>query len=130
MTNGLYNSMCELQAINYAYSKNSIQMFILNGITSDYFTTYKDHYNYIIRYHEKYNQLPSKEIFQSKFSDNFEWIVVSDSEESIIDRLREAKLFRDLINDYNEFFINSTNEINENFRNIYIPEKTDSNSDV
>ena len=102
MTNGLYNSMCELQAINYVYSKNSIQMFILNGITSDYFTTYKDHYNYIIRYHEKYNQLPSKEIFQSKFSDNFEWIVVSDSEESIIDRLREAKLFRDLINDYKD----------------------------
>ena len=102
MTNGLYNSMCELQAINYAYSKNSIQMFIINGITSDYFTTYKDHYNYIVRYHEKYNQLPSKEIFQSKFSDNFEWIVVSDSEESIIDRLREAKLFRDLINDYKD----------------------------
>ena len=102
MTNGLYNSMCELQAINYVYNKNSIQMFILNGITSDYFTTYKDHYNYIIRYHEKYNQLPSKEIFQSKFSDNFEWIVVSDSEESIIDRLKEAKLFRDLINDYKD----------------------------
>lgn len=102
MTNGLYNSMCELQAINYVYSKNSIQMFIINGITSDYFTTYKDHYNYIVRYHEKYNQLPSKEIFQSKFSDNFEWIVVSDSEESIIDRLREAKLFRDLINDYKD----------------------------
>lgn len=102
MTNGLYNSMCELQAINYVYSKNSIQMFILNGITSDYFTTYKDHYNYIIRYHEKYNQLPSKEIFQSKFSDNFEWIIVSDSEESIIDRLKEAKLFRDLINDYKD----------------------------
>ena len=102
MTNGLYNSMCELQAINYVYNKNSIQMFILNGITSDYFTTYKDHYNYIIRYHEKYNQLPSKETFQSKFSDSFEWIFVSDSEESIVDRLKEAKLFRDLISDYRD----------------------------
>ena len=39
--NGLYGSMRELQAINYVYNKNSIQLFVLNGITSDYFTTYK-----------------------------------------------------------------------------------------
>ena len=100
MTNGVYSSMCELQAINYVFNKNSLQLFILNNIDADYFTTYKDHYNYIIEYFNKYNMLPSKETFQSKFSDSFEWIFVTDPEESIIDRLREAKLFRDLINDY------------------------------
>ena len=102
MANGLYGSMRELQAINYAYSKNSIQIFILNGITSDYFTTYKDHFNFIISYFEKYNQLPSKESFQAKFPDNFEWINVSESEEAIVDALREAKLFRDVVADYKE----------------------------
>ena len=92
MTNGVYSSMCELQAINYVFNKNSLQLFILNNIDADYFTTYKDHYNYIIEYFNKYNMLPSKETFQSKFSDSFEWIFVTDPEESIIDRLREAKL--------------------------------------
>ena len=102
MINGLYGSMRELQAINYAYSKNSIQIFILNGITSDYFTTYKDHFDFIISYYEKYNQLPSKETFQAKFSDSFEWLNVSDSEQAIVDGLKEAKLFRDVISDYKE----------------------------
>ncbi len=100
MINGLYGSMRELKAINYAYNKNSIQIFILNGITSDYFTTYRSHFDFIIDYFEKYNQLPSKETFQSKFPDSFEWISVSESEDAIIDGLKEAKLYRDVINDY------------------------------
>ena len=102
MINGLYGSMRELQAINYAYNKNSIQLFVLNGITADYFTTYKDHFNFIISYYEKYNQLPSKETFQAKFSDNFEWLNVNEPEQSIVDGLKEAKLFRDVISDYKE----------------------------
>ena len=100
MTNGLYNSMCELQAINYVYSKNSIQMFILNGITSDYFTTYKEHFKFIMEYFDKYNQIPSKETFQGKFSDSFEWIIVTDPETYLVDKLKEAKLYRDVIKDY------------------------------
>lgn len=100
MTNNVYSSMGELQAINYAFIKNSLQIFVLNGITEEYFTTYRDHFNFIVDYFNKYNQLPSKEIFQSKFSDSFDWIYVTDSEESIVDRLKESKLFRDLIGDY------------------------------
>ena len=100
MADGIYSSMCELQAINYVYAKNSLQLFILNNIDETYFTTYKDHYRFITAYFDKYNQLPSKETFQSKFHDNFDWIYVTDPENSIIDRLREAKLFRDLIGDY------------------------------
>ena len=102
MVNGLFGSMRELQAINYVFNKNSIQLFILNNITSDYFTTYKNHFDFIIKYYDRYNQLPSKEIFQSKFADSFEWIIVTDSEQSIIDGLKEAKLYRDVISDYKE----------------------------
>ena len=100
MTNAIYGSMCELQALNYVFTKNSMQLFVLNGIDETYFTTYKEHYIFLTKYYEKYNQLPSKETFQAKFVGEFEWVFVTDSEESIIDRLREAKLFRDLIGDY------------------------------
>ena len=47
MGNGIYSSMIELQILNYVYQTNSIQVFILNGITQEYFTTYKEHYNFI-----------------------------------------------------------------------------------
>lgn len=100
MTGALYNSMCELQALNYAFLKNSMHFFIINSIDSSYFTTYKENFEFLNDYYSKYNQLPSKETFQSKFADNFEWISVSDSEESIIDRLKEAKLFRDFVGEY------------------------------
>ena len=43
MTNSaIYNSMTELQAINYVFATNSLQIFTLNGITDEYFTTYKE----------------------------------------------------------------------------------------
>ena len=98
----MHNSVTELQAINYVFQKNSLQIFVLNGINEEHFTTYKEHYKFIVEFFEKYNQLPSKETFQGKFSDSFEWVSVTDPEEYIVEKLKEAKLFRDLINDYKE----------------------------
>lgn len=102
MSTALYNSMTELMALNYAFDKNSIQIFVLNGINEEYFTTYKDHYNFIIEYYNKYNQLPSRETFQGRFANNFEWLTVTDPEEYIVNSLREAKLYRDIIVNYKE----------------------------
>ena len=100
--NAIHNSMTELQIINYVFQKNSIQVFILNGITEEYFTTYKEHYKFIVDFVDRYDQLPSKETFQGKFKDSFDWITVTDPEEYLVSKLKEAKLFRDLIGDYKE----------------------------
>lgn len=102
MGNGIYAAMIELQFINYIFKVNSIQIVVLNNITEDYFTTYKEHFKFIIEYFDKYNQIPSKETFQGKFNDDFEWIVVSDPESYLIDKLKEAKLYRDVIKDYKD----------------------------
>lgn len=102
MANGLYASMTELQMLNYVFSKNSTQSLVLNGIDEDYFTTYKDHYKFITSYVDEYNQLPSKETFQAKFANSFEWVRVTDPEEYLVSKLREAKLYRDLIGHYKE----------------------------
>lgn len=103
MAKALYDAMIELQVLNYVFQKNSMQIIVLNGITDEYFTTYKEQFNFLKEYYNKYNQLPSKETFQSKFSDDFEWINVTDSEEYLIDKLNEAKLYRDLIVDFKDF---------------------------
>ena len=95
-------ALAELQCLNYIFQKNSMQIVVLNGLTDDYFTTYKKHFNYIVNFYNQYNQLPSRETFQVEFQDDFEWLNVTDPEKFIVDKLRESKLYRDLIVDYND----------------------------
>ena len=100
--NGIFGSMIELQFINYIFKVGSMQSVTLNNITESHFTTYKEHFNFIKDYYEQYQQLPSKETFQGKFFDNFEWLNISDPEEYLINKLNESKLYRDLIVHYKD----------------------------
>lgn len=102
MNNALYNAMIELQVLNYVFEKNSTQIFVLNGINDEYFTTYKEHYRFIVDFYEKFQQLPSKETFQLKFANKFEWLTITDPESYLVEKLKEAKLYRDLIGDYKQ----------------------------
>lgn len=101
MGNTTSGSLAELQILNYVFLKNSISILVENGFTEEYFTTYKPHYEFIINYYKKYNQLPSKDTFQVKFdSTMWSWLNISDSIDFIIAQLKEAKLYRDVITDY------------------------------
>lgn len=102
MANGVYASMTELQVLNYVFNKNSIAILSDNGITEEYFTTYKEHYKFIIDFYNKYNALPSRETFQSKFCDQWEWLNVTDSTDYLIKKLKESCLFRSLVGDFKE----------------------------
>ena len=102
MAKGIYDSVIELQFINYIFQVNSFQAVIVNNITEDYFTTYKNHFIFIKNFYNQYNQIPSKETFQGRFSEDFDWVNVTDPEDYLVDRLKEAKLYRDLIGDYNK----------------------------
>ena len=84
--------MIELQCLNYLFIKNSLQFIILNGIDESYFTTYREHFIFIRDFYNKYNQLPSKETFQSKFDGKFEWINVTDPESFLLDKLKEEPI--------------------------------------
>lgn len=94
--------MIELQIINYAFAHNSVKFFIENGVNGDYFTTYRPHYEFLMSFCEQYQQLPSKETFNSKFVDNWEWVTVNDPQDYLLEKLEEAKLYRDLISEYKE----------------------------
>lgn len=102
-SNAVYSSMIEVQVLNYIINSNSMQFVTLNSITEDYFTTYKEHFKFLVDYYSTYNQMPSKQTIQGKFSEtNFEWITVTDPEEYLIKKLREQKLWRDLVVSYNK----------------------------
>ena len=97
MASNVYSAMTELQFLNNIFKKNSISSVILNGIDETYFTLYKEQFEFIRDYFNEYNQLPSKETFQAKFTDSWEWVTVTDPEEYLVKKLKEAKLFRDFI---------------------------------
>lgn len=102
--NGYTSLLVELQAINYAFQTGSIRFLTDNYITSDNFSTYKEHYKYIEDYYKQYHQMPSKESFSLAFKDNkekFEWIDVTDSEQYIVDGLRENLMFKQASNLFN-----------------------------
>ena len=102
MAEAMSGSITELQVLNIIFQKNSLQCIILNGIDEQYFTTYKQHFKFLRDFYDKYNQLPSKESFQGKFNDSFEWLVITDPESFLIDKLIEAKLYRDTIKSFKE----------------------------
>ena len=78
MAQQVSGALAELQCINYIFQKNSMQIVQLNGLTEDYFTTYKNHFKYLVDFYNRYNQLPSKETFQIEFKDNFDWLTITD----------------------------------------------------
>ena len=102
MSGVIHGVMIELQVINYLFQTNSMQLVTLNGITEEHFTTYKEHFNFILKFYNEFNQLPSKETFSGKFGDQFEWLNISDPEEYLIHKLQEAKLYRDLVGSYKD----------------------------
>lgn len=102
MASQISGAMTELQFINYIFSQNSLALATDNGITSEFFTTYKDHYTFITDFVNQYNQLPSKETFQGQFSGNFDWLAVSDPPEYLVERLKEEYLFRKVVNKYSK----------------------------
>lgn len=94
--------MIELQCLNYIFQTNSFHIVLMNGIDETYFYTYREQFNFIKDYYDKYNQLPSKETFQDKFSDSFEWIAVTDPESYIVSQLIDNKMYRTLADDFNK----------------------------
>ena len=95
--NGYTSLLVELQAINCAFQKGSIRFLTDAYITEENFTTYHEQFKYIYDYWKKYNQMPSRESFAIEFKDSkekFEWVDVTDSEQYIIDGLRENLMYK------------------------------------
>ncbi len=100
MANPIYDSMIELQCLNYVFQTNSFSLVSDNDITEHEFTTYKNHFKFLQQFVKEHNQLPSKETFQGKFGDEFEWLHINDPSTYLVGKLKEARLYRDLIVDY------------------------------
>lgn len=84
--------MTELQVLSRVLNQNSLALLDNNNITSEYFITYPEEYQYIISHNQEYGNVPDKETFLSKFPE-FQIIDVKETDQYLIDTFREEHLY-------------------------------------
>lgn len=97
--------MIELQVINYILEKKSFAILKNNNITQDFFVTYSAEAAFLYDHYSKYGTVPDKETFLEKFED-FDLFIVGESEQYLIDTLREQHLYNLMVP-----FVNQINNL-------------------
>lgn len=88
--------MVQLQALNDILNNNNLDMYIAQGITIDYFSSYEDEYKFIHQHYIHYDKVPDMETFLSKFPD-FELVEVLEPLDYIIYNLKEEYLYHQTV---------------------------------
>ena len=85
--------MVSLQILCRVLQTQDISIIENNQLTVDYFFEYEEEYEYIINHYREYGNVPDKLTFLSVFT-NFEIVEVTESEEYLINTIREEYLYR------------------------------------
>lgn len=85
--------MIETQILNKILEDRSLDFLLKNKLYINKFYKKKAELQYILNHFEKYGQVPDKETFINKFPD-FEFIVVNESEEYLVENLLEEDTFQ------------------------------------
>ena len=84
--------MVQLQALNNMLNNDNIDEYIGQGITEDYFSNYRDEFNFIFNHYKRYNKVPDWQTFLSRFSD-FDMVDVLEPIKYLIYNLKEEYLY-------------------------------------
>ena len=88
--------MIQLQVINKILEDKDFSIIESNLIDKSYFTDYEDEFNYLKEHYDKYGNVPDKETFLSRF-DDFSIINVNETNEYLLNKLREDKLYNNFL---------------------------------
>lgn len=105
-------SVGEYQLINKILSDKNFNIVEDNLITEEYLPRVKKEFQYLSDFYKKYGSVPDKEKFIEKFP-NFEFFIVTQTDKSIVDDLREQVLFSravDVINKASKLYEKNANE--------------------
>src|SRR5574344_1140246 len=89
--------MIQCQFINYLIHTQDTSILLLNNINDEYFSDYKNEFDFIQEHLRKYGRIPDKETFMNKFPD-FDIIAVNETPSYLIDELckdRNARYLAD-----------------------------------
>ena len=121
--------MVQLQIINQVLQTKDISIIENNQLDAEYFPEYSEEYEFIMNHYKEYNNVPDKNTFLSAFND-FEFIEVAESEEYLINAVREeylysksvpvvktiAKLLKTDANEAVEYMIQSMKQLQPNYK--------------
>lgn len=82
--------------MNKILKDKSLSFTFNYGITSDYFTTYKVEYDFILQHYEKYGVIPDELTFGEKFKD-FDFIEVNETDRYLLDKISEQYMYKMLV---------------------------------
>ena len=82
--------MIQLQFLNRLLDTKDASIFLINNITDEFFSSYKDEFNYIKNHLDTYGVIPDKASFLTRFP-NFESIVVTEPDSYLLDELYKDK---------------------------------------
>ena len=80
--------MIQCQCLNKILDSHNASLFLVNNIGVEFFSDYKDEYQFIKSHYDNYGNIPDKATFVSKFP-NFDVIQVNESDNYLIEALYE-----------------------------------------
>lgn len=95
--------------ISYILETKDYSLITLNNINADFFSEYRDEFNYISEHVNRYGNVPDKETFLSKFTD-FDLVAVAESPTYLIDKLYEDRNIRYIATTFNKIRDNINNQ--------------------
>ena len=93
--------MIQLQVLNYILQKNDSSLITLNNLNQEYFSEYKDEFNFIKDHIDKYDQVPDLPTFLNKFN-HFEVIEVNENTGYLLSELTKDKNTRYMAMTFNK----------------------------
>ena len=93
--------MIQLQFLNYLLKTKDSSILLVNNLNEDFFSDYKNEYNFIINHLREYGNIPDSITFLNNFP-SFDIIEVAESPDFLIDKLYEDKNTRVLASIFNK----------------------------
>lgn len=84
--------MVTLQILNKVILTQDISLILSKALTEEFFPGYEEEFAFILNHHTKYNKVPDKATYLSKFPE-FEFIEVEESDSYLLSTLYEEALY-------------------------------------
>lgn len=105
--------MIELQVLNKILSSKDMSFVTKNEILPEYFTAFRNEFEFILEHYKTYGNVPDKETMLAQFPNSFELIDVQETDRYLIDTLYDDYGFRislPILNKYKQILEVSTKD--------------------
>lgn len=89
--------MIELQVLNRLLQDGNVDLLTNHGLDRSYFIHFLPEYDFIVGHYNEYGTMPDEQTIISNNNLQMEFFLVRESEDYLVDKLKEEKLFNDTL---------------------------------